>query len=127
MEARQLIRVTVDFFPANQVAHQYRVYVSLQADRHVPGGGYRVMLDVIGSPAWRQRLLAQALAELGRLRNKYRELEELVDAVDAALAQMAAAQQQQQGNGNGDDENGGPVPNMPPPTTGGGPTDVAML
>jgi hypothetical protein len=115
-EARQLIRVVVGFFPAPQGLMEFRIYTSMQQDRHVPGGGYRVVLDVIGSPAWRQRLLAQALAELNHFRNKYRELEELVNAVDAAMAHMAAAQQQQ-GTGS----------NMPPPTAGGGPSDVAIL
>lgn len=54
-----------------------RQILSLSIDRVSTGGGYRALDDIIGSPPLREVLLADALAELERVRMKYNDLVEL--------------------------------------------------
>lgn len=56
-----------------------RAFVSLSSDR-AKGGGYRTIESVMASAVLRQQLLDDALEELRRVREQYRQLQEL-DAV----------------------------------------------
>jgi hypothetical protein len=76
-QARQLIRVTVQFLPYDEPHFEVRAFVSLTPDRVVQNGGYRVMTEVLASPSERSQLLADALEELNRIKVKYHQLSEL--------------------------------------------------
>lgn len=52
-------------------------YVSLKSDRIRPGGGYRVLKDVLEDDNLRDELLEQALDELNLWKKKYKKLKEL--------------------------------------------------
>jgi hypothetical protein len=54
-----------------------RQMVSLTIDRSNAGGGYRALDDVLASQTMQEVLLADALAELERVRAKYESLVEL--------------------------------------------------
>ena len=87
IQARNLIRVVVQFEP--NLEQHVHTYVSLESDRQNPGGGYRTMGSVMSAEDTRAELLAQALRELNRVREKYKLLKELAnvfDAIDAATA-----------------------------------------
>lgn len=94
-EARQLISVAVMFSPHTE--KEYRVFVSLAADRRKKDGGYRLLVDVLGSASLRQQLLTEALAELERWQERYERLQELAPIFAAnrqvreALAQESVA------------------------------------
>lgn len=60
-----------------------RQMVSLTIDR-IDGGGYRDINAVISSPEMRTVMLADALAELDRVKLKYESLRELTEVWDAA-------------------------------------------
>jgi len=85
----------------NAAAHQYRIWqvrqliavhvvneegvrqiVSLSIDRINQGGGYREINSILASPPLREILLADALAELERMRLKYQGLVELAKVWD---------------------------------------------
>jgi hypothetical protein len=64
-----------------------REMVSLSIDRTEPGGGYRPLNSVLEVPRLRRVLLADALAELDRVKDRYEtvaDLAEVWDAIDAA-------------------------------------------
>lgn len=63
-----------------------RQMVSLTIDRANSGGGYRDIETVLASPEMREVLLADALAELERVRIKYEGLQELARVWDAVHA-----------------------------------------
>lgn len=78
-QARQLIRITVEFLPsADRVTD---VFVSLTSDR--TKGGYRTTVDVLSDDAMREQLLSDALEELDRWKRQYKELRELVKIFEA--------------------------------------------
>jgi hypothetical protein len=81
-EARHLIRVSVKMMPRGE--KKYHAWVSLVEDRAIPGGGYSATAKVLSDRQRRQRLLDQALRELERWRERYRELSELADVFAAA-------------------------------------------
>jgi len=54
-----------------------RKFVSITTDRSQDGGGYRLLVAVLGNPTHRQQLLADAMAELKTFERKYQVLEEL--------------------------------------------------
>lgn len=91
-QARKIIRVTVTILPkANK---EYRAFVSLMEDRKETGGGYRATVDVLSDADKRARLIAQALAELNRIREQYQHLTELApvfDAIEVATVKMKKA------------------------------------
>lgn len=74
-QARELIQVHVTVL--HELTDPVRAYVSLRDDRKRPGGGYRALVNVLRSPTLREALLRDALADLERLREKYRVLKEL--------------------------------------------------
>jgi len=81
-QARQLIRVCVESIqPVDEVPT--RIYVSLIADRKQPGGGYRLLTEVLVSADLREQLLRQATAEFHRWEQKYRHLQELAEVFAA--------------------------------------------
>ena len=86
-QARQLIRVKVEYLPYQEPRYEVRAFVSLMPDRQVPACGYRVMAEVLSEPARRQQLLGDALAELNRWRVKYFQLTEL-DSVFRAMERI---------------------------------------
>ena len=83
-QIRHLIRVhvvTVDRQP---------VMVSLSIDRSRPGGGYRLVDDVVAVPRLADIMLQDALRELERVEMRYRHLQELVHVWEAAKRARAA-------------------------------------
>lgn len=79
-QARQLIRVTVTVLP-NTVT-PIRTYVSLTPDRSA-GGGYRRIADVVKKPDLYEQALADALKDLERIQQKYKQLAELGPVFEA--------------------------------------------
>jgi hypothetical protein len=80
-QARQLIRVTVEYIGAGEEKTLTRVFVSLTSDREQ--GGYRVTADVYSNPSRRRELLNDALEELKRVERKYSHLKELTEVFAA--------------------------------------------
>lgn len=76
-QARQLIRVVVQFVGPAEVAQRTRVFVSLTPDRHRGGEGYRFIADVMNDDELRRQLVIDALKELHRIEQRYGELKEL--------------------------------------------------
>lgn len=87
-QAREIIRVEVTVLP--NTTKETRAYVSMLSDRG-EGGGYRDIYSVMHDPEMRSALLVQALAELNRLRVKYRLLKELAPVFEAMDKVPAAA------------------------------------
>lgn len=81
-QARQLIRVTVHVLPGQEI--DVRTYVSMMEDRTADGGGYRLLVDVLSDTAMREKLLEEALAELGVFQRKYQQISELAGVFAAA-------------------------------------------
>ena len=78
-QVRQIIgRVTV-LVQGPDTPLKHRVYVSYRDDRIQPGGGYRVMAEVLSDADRRAILLREALDDLMRWQRKYRDLAELAD------------------------------------------------
>ena len=84
VQARHIIRVVLRAHSI-QPPIVTRIFVSLNEDRALPGGGYRTMIDVMSAEESRRKLLAQALAELETWQKKYQTLTELA-AIFAAIA-----------------------------------------
>jgi hypothetical protein len=91
-QARELI-ASVRVLPAPD-AEPVRAYVSLQQDRHGEGG-YRPLAGVLRDDDLRAAMLAEALADLQRIRTRYRMLSELagVWAAMSRVEQHRAAKQ----------------------------------
>ena len=81
-QARDLIQVYVMVVEGSD--EPVRAFVSLQSDRTNPGGGYRPLVLVMQDDERRAELLAQAMAEFHRWRDKYRQLKELGPIFTAA-------------------------------------------
>ncbi len=81
-QARVLLRVTVQYLPANKDRSPTRVFVSLTPDRS-RDGGYRVLADVLDDARLRDVMLADALNELGSFERKYKKLSELAGVFKA--------------------------------------------
>ena len=95
-QARNLIRVTVEWLnvPGKSEPVEIRPFVSLTPDRKNEGGGYRDTLVVLRSKESREQLLADALAELRAIEDKYAALQELAEVFAAARkirAQISAS------------------------------------
>ena len=85
IQARNVIRVSVVM--TQEIAEPYRMAVSMVEDRTVPGGGYRMMKDVMTDDDMRKAFVAQAKRELDAWRNRYKHLNELAKifaAIDKA-------------------------------------------
>ncbi len=81
-QARELIQVHCTILEGSD--KPVRAYVSLRQDRYKKGGGYRGLKDVLSAKETRALLLAEALADANRWREKYEYLKEL-SGVFAAL------------------------------------------
>lgn len=77
-QARQIIRVTVDYHPVTN--KPFEVFVSLSSDRNV-GGGYRELVSVMYDENQRNILLIDALVEMNRFIRKYESIKELADII----------------------------------------------
>lgn len=86
-EARGIIRMNVFVIPGSKEVS--RLYVSLEPDRQLPGGGYRSTQEVLTDADRRGILLRQALREIERWRVKYRGLRELA-SIFASLEEIEA-------------------------------------
>ena len=80
-QARELIRVVVQYQGPPSESVLTRVFVSLTTDRR--DGGYRVMTDVMSDEVMRARLLRDALEEMRRFETKYAKLKELARVIEA--------------------------------------------
>ncbi len=75
-QARQLISVTVEYFGAVDNQKSSRVFVSLESDRKTDDG-YRNINVVMKDPSMREELLSNALDEMRRFQQRYKDLTEL--------------------------------------------------
>ena len=80
-QARMVIRVCVTIREEVK-GPPIRAYVSLQEDRG--DVGYRLLDDVMSDNEMRERILAQALAELNRWKMRYQQLRELAPVFEAS-------------------------------------------
>lgn len=80
-QARELIRVYVKVIKGSD--EPVRAYVSLKIDRSRKDGGYRDFEQVMVNPRLRTAFLNQALEELERFEQKYKQLKELVPVFKA--------------------------------------------
>ena len=80
-QARHIIRVFVQVIDTGKGSAESRVFVALSSD--MPGGGYRILTDVLGDDALRRTLLQDAYADMRRFTQKYSSLKELADVFDA--------------------------------------------
>lgn len=80
-QARQLIRVTVEYIGKGEDKIPMRVFVSLTDDR--VEGGYRVTAQVLSDAAKRKQMLDDAIEEMNRFRRKYAALKELAEVFEA--------------------------------------------
>lgn len=81
-QARQLIRITVEYIGAEESNVPAHVFVSLTTDRK-EDGGYRLVRAVLDDPDQRQQLMSDALADMQRFQQKYSQLKELAQVFDA--------------------------------------------
>lgn len=81
-EARTLIRICVKDAPKEDMPPM-RVYVSMAAERLLPGGGYRSMVEVLSDEEKRRQLLEQATREFEQWQAKYQQLSELASVFEA--------------------------------------------
>ena len=82
-QARQLIRVTVEYIGPVDAPVKTRVFVSLTPDRRQESGGYRHIVAVLSDREKRQQLLADAMAEMERFQRKYESLQEVSEVIAA--------------------------------------------
>ena len=82
-QARNLIRVTVEYIGTGDQKTSTRVFVSLTTDRQEDGGCYRATAAVMSDAGYRRQLLADALEEMQRFEKKYADLKELVEVFTA--------------------------------------------
>lgn len=82
-QARELIRVSVEYLPHKDGQREIKAFVSLITDREKEAGGYRRLISVLSDKEYREQLLNDALAEMNIFRLKYRELKELAEVFEA--------------------------------------------
>lgn len=76
-QARHIIRVFVQVIDTGKGSTESRVFVALSSD--MPGGGYRILTDVLGDDTLRKALLQDAYEDMRRFTHKYAALKELAD------------------------------------------------
>jgi hypothetical protein len=90
MQARQLIRVCVEYIRVGVTTKRIQAFVSLITDREA-GGGYRSTVNVLAMDHLRAQLIEDAMLDMERFRAKYSSIAELadvfskMDAVKSAL------------------------------------------
>ena len=86
-QARNIIlRIKVEVSDVKEHTVTIREWASLTPDRLEDGGGYREVVRVMRNEDQRAQLLADALAELDRISEKYRTLSELAEVFEAVKA-----------------------------------------
>lgn len=80
-QARNLLRVTVEYLSSDKSEDPVRVFVSLRSDKEE--GGYRRTADVMTDDELRDHLLAEACADMEAFKAKYRRLHELSAVFEA--------------------------------------------
>lgn len=80
-EARQLLRVTVEYIKHGGKDRSYQVFCSLTSDREE--GGYRVTASVLSNAQLRAQLLEDAHEEMRTFQRKYHALTELAEVFKA--------------------------------------------
>jgi len=92
-QARRIINVHVEMMP--NATEPMKVFVSLKKDRCKPGGGYREMKRIIKVKPWREALFEQALDELISIKKRYKQIREIVIAVEPAIDAIIKAKKQE--------------------------------
>ena len=90
VEARNLIRTTIQYVKVGDEDRSFRVFCSLSPDREEDGGGYRETVAVLENKAYREQLLADALAELKTFETRYTRLQELAGVLKEIRKVLAA-------------------------------------
>jgi len=80
-EARQLLRVTVEYITHGGKERSYQVFCSLTSDREE--GGYRMVAAVMSNAQLRAQLLEDAHEEMRVFQKKYHALTELAEVFEA--------------------------------------------
>lgn len=80
-QARQLLRVTVEYIESDNARVPMRVFVSLTDDRR--DGGYRITAKVLSDAEQRKQLLNDAYEEMRWFQKKYAALKELAEVFAA--------------------------------------------
>ena len=90
-QARRIIRVFVRCYQEGKAP--IRAYVSLMADRKEPGGGYRLLDDVLADATRRAALLEEALAELGEAGRKINDarLRDIAEYLDRRRSEFTSS------------------------------------
>lgn len=81
-QARNLIRVTVEYVGPADDQTLTRVFVSLTPDR-VKGGGYRSLVSVVEDDELNEQLLADALREMKRFQARFSTLKQVTNVIRA--------------------------------------------
>jgi hypothetical protein len=84
IEARTLLRVTVEYLPLPQ-REMVRAFVSLGSDR-LAGDGYRVTASVLSDADLREQLLLDAHRDIQMFMKRYKRLKELTEVIAAMRA-----------------------------------------
>lgn len=87
-QARNLLRVTVEYLADDKAEEPVRVFVSLRSDA---GVGYRRTADVMTDDELRDGLLSEARDDMESFKAKYRRLNELSAVFEAMEAATKAA------------------------------------
>jgi len=87
MQARQLIRVVVEYVDMGTSKKPIRVFQSLSTDRR-HGGGYRTTADVLAIDEHRTQLIEDAVRDMESFQARYSNIRELSDV----RSQMSVAQ-----------------------------------
>lgn len=95
-QARNLIRVCVEYVGNGDSRRKIDAFVSLSTDR-ATGGGYRSMTHVLAMDNLRAQLIEDAILDMDRFRAKYASVAELVDV----FASMNTARSELRPSGKG--------------------------
>lgn len=87
-QARNLIRVTVEYVGPKERQVPARVFVSLTPDRRGDGGKYRLLASVMSNREYRKQLIADAKDDMEHFKKKYAELREL-ESVFRAMREVS--------------------------------------
>lgn len=90
-QARDLIRVCVEYVGSGESKRKVNAFVSLTTDRSA-GGGYRTMTHVLAMDNLRAQLVEDAILDMNRFRAKYASVSELA-SVFAAMDEGKTALQ----------------------------------
>jgi hypothetical protein len=77
-QARMIIRVVVNVISTEDDEKEYRMFVSLRADRQA-GIGYRPLISILGDEELKVQMLEEAHEEMQLFKEKYKDLKELTE------------------------------------------------